>query len=688
MLKSFLIRCRAHPELIILALVVMIIAMLVIPLPTYIIDLLIGMNMVLAILIFMSSFYVERVLSFSSFPSVLLISTLFRLALSISTSRLILLEADAGEIISSFGNFVIGDSLAVGFVVFSIVTIVQFIVITKGSERVAEVAARFSLDGMPGKQMSIDADLRAGIIEAEMARQKRSDLERESQLYGAFDGAMKFIKGDAIANIIIIFINIIGGLSVGVGQRDMDFSDALSVYTILTVGDGLVSQIPALLISVSAGFIVTRVDGDGNNMGESIVSQLMGNGFAIMVTAVLAVGIGLLPGFPLVVFFLLAGILGTYFYFRFGKSKPGIRRELATGRSTAGGELLFNEGESELGIIDGLDYVMTETVPLVLILSPQRAAELQRIKLSDRIRSQFFIEYGLHIPDVLIREGADTGNDEVIFLLNEVRADNYIIPFEKVRLLNFPEDILPALHIQPTHVTRGEENYYWVAHDEGEQLRTLGYVTISAVDELYKCLSVYLAHNISEFFGIQETKKMLDQMDIKFPDLLKEVLRYITMQRIAEVLQRLVQERISVRNLRLIMEVLAAWVPREKDIVTLVEHVRGGLARYICHKFSSDGELKAIVLSNELEDTFREAVRPTATGNFLNLEPDDAEAVIEVFRVKLSNMNIPLKEIVLLTSVDIRRYVKKFIEVHYRDLEVLSYGELTDTISVSVLKTL
>lgn len=326
MFNKVLIGLRSHPELIILGLMVMIIAMLIIPLPTYLIDFLIGLNLTLAILVFLGSFYVDRILSFSSFPSILLITTLFRLALAISTSRLILLEADAGEIITSFGEFVIGDSLVVGFVIFSIVTIVQFIVITKGSERVAEVAARFSLDGMPGKQMSIDADLRAGIIDADLAKERRSVLERESQLYGSFDGAMKFIKGDAIANIIIIFVNIIGGLSVGVGQNGMDFSTALTVYTILTVGDGLVSQIPALLIAISAGFIVTRVNGDSDNMGQNIMSQLLSNSFVIIVTCVLALSIGLLPGFPLLVFLCLAVILGIYFYFKF--KRKGLKKRL------------------------------------------------------------------------------------------------------------------------------------------------------------------------------------------------------------------------------------------------------------------------------------------------------------------------------------------------------------------------
>ncbi|MBY0445906.1 MAG: FHIPEP family type III secretion protein, partial [Burkholderiales bacterium] len=305
---------RSRPELLILLLMVMIIAMLVIPLPTYLVDFLIGLNIVIAMLVFMGSFYIERILHFSTFPAVLLITTLFRLALSISTSRLILLEADAGEIVATFGQFVIGDSLPVGFVIFAIVTVVQFIVITKGSERVAEVAARFSLDGMPGKQMSIDGDLRAGVIDADGARERRSVLERESQLYGSFDGAMKFIKGDAIAGIIIIFVNFIGGIAVGMSQHGMDFSTALSTYTILTIGDGLVAQLPALLIAISAGFIVTRVSGEGDNMGRNIMSQLLGKPFVLIVTAILALAVGMLPGFPFMVFFILAALLGGLFY--------------------------------------------------------------------------------------------------------------------------------------------------------------------------------------------------------------------------------------------------------------------------------------------------------------------------------------------------------------------------------------
>lgn len=684
-----------HPELIILILMVMIIAMLIIPLPTYLIDILIATNMVLAILIFLGSFYVERILNFSSFPSILLITTLFRLSLAISTSRMILLEANAGEIITSFGNFVIGESLAVGFVVFSIVTIVQFIVITKGSERVAEVAARFSLDGMPGKQMSIDADLRAGIIDADTAKQRRSTLEKESQLYGAFDGAMKFIKGDAIANIIIIFVNIIGGLSVGVGKNGMDISSALTVYTILTVGDGLVSQIPALLIAISAGFIVTRVEDENNSMGINIVKQLFNNSFVLMVTAILTFGLGFLPGFPTPVFMgLSVALLACYYLtfmkgirfsdiFTFRKEIQGATERIPTEITVAGsGE------EDTLGIIQDLDLIMTETVPLVLLTSPKRGQRLMQEKMCERIKSNFFLDYGIHLPEIIIRDNTNVSDDEVILLINEVRADSFHVPENKVRVIDFDQDLITSLGLKYDVITRNDENFYWVALTTGEKLRGLGYKIRGPVEELYNFISVYLAHNIKEYFGIQETKSILDALESKYPDLLREVLRYMTIQKISEVLQRLVQERISVRNMRMIMESLASRAPMEKDIIVIVEHVRNALSRYICHKFATGGEIKVIALTKELEDTFREGIRPTSSGVFLHLEPADADHVSDIMKNGLQELNIPIKEIVLVTSVDIRRFVKRFMEPAFPELEVLSYGELTDTVKLNIIKTL
>ncbi|MPV71660.1 EscV/YscV/HrcV family type III secretion system export apparatus protein, partial [Burkholderia sp. BE17] len=301
---------RARPEFVVLGVMVVVVAMLIVPLPPALLDVLIALNIVTALIVLIGSFYIVDILEFSSFPSVLLITTLFRLALTISTSRMILLTGDGGQIIATFGEYVIGENVVVGLVVFAIVTVVQFIVITKGSERVAEVAARFSLDAMPGKQMSIDSDLRAGIIDSDGVAVRRAALARESQLYGAFDGAMKFIKGDAIAGIIVIFVNLIGGMAIGILQRGMPASQALTTYTILSVGDGLVSQIPALLISISAGFMVTHVSGADRNLGAHIVGELLSKPLVLVVSSVLAIGIGLMPGFPLLVFLSIAAVLG------------------------------------------------------------------------------------------------------------------------------------------------------------------------------------------------------------------------------------------------------------------------------------------------------------------------------------------------------------------------------------------
>ncbi|HEJ7043054.1 TPA: EscV/YscV/HrcV family type III secretion system export apparatus protein [Serratia liquefaciens] len=690
MLNSLLNNVRSRPELLILLLMVMIITMLIIPLPTYLVDFLIAVNIVLAMLVFLGSFYIDRILSFSTFPAVLLITTLFRLALSISTSRLILIDADAGEIIETFGQFVIGDSLAVGFVVFAIVTVVQFIVITKGSERVAEVAARFSLDGMPGKQMSIDADLKAGIIDADNARERRSVLERESQLYGSFDGAMKFIKGDAIAGIIVIFVNFIGGIAVGMSQHGMDLSTALSTYTMLTIGDGLVAQIPALLIAISAGFIVTRVNGDGDNMGRSIMQQLLGNPFVLVVTAVLALSVGLLPGFPLPVFLILSAALGAMFYIKYRAAKGAKAGSVAAeGIGSKTSNLLQEEGSQacSLGLISDLDKVTPETLPLILLVPESRRASFEKMKLVERLRSQFFIDYGVRLPDMVLHDNKELADNTVVFLINEVRAEQFELHFDLVRVIGYSEEI-DAFGIEPVFSEQGSGQCAWVRPVDADKLEKLGHQLRPAMDELYHCMATLLARNVNEFFGVQETKHMLDQLETKYPDLLKEVLRHATVQRIAEVIQRLLSERISVRNMKLLMESLALWAPREKDVISLVEHVRTAMARYICHKFANGGELRAVLISAEVEEHVRKGIRQTSSGAFLNLEPAVSDELMDLFALGLGGLGTTNKDIVLLTSIDVRRFVKKMVEARFRDLDVLSFGEIADGVSVNVIKTI
>jgi type III secretion protein V len=672
-----------RPELLILLLMVTIIAMLVIPLPTILVDFLIGLNIVIAILVFMGSFYIERVLQFSAFPSILLITTLFRLALSISTSRLILIEADAGEIIASFGQFVIGDSLAVGFVIFSIVTIVQFIVITKGSERVAEVAARFSLDGMPGKQMSIDSDLKAGIIDADGARERRSVLERESQLFGSFDGSMKFIKGDAIAGIIIILVNFIGGIAVGMTSHGMDMSTALSTYTMLTIGDGLVAQIPALLIAISAGLIVTRVNGEDNNLGRIIMRQLLGNSFVLLVTAVLALGIGLLPGFPFPVFLVLACLLGGLYVIRLRRAK---RDEKAAAGVGAKGQPEQGDDGLGLGLLGDPDKMAAETVPLILLVAPSRLAELEKLQLGKRFRSQYFVDYGGRLPDIALRGAATVADNRAVLVINEIRAAEVIVHFDLLRVVNYSEEIM-HIGIAPVMTESEGVKSAWVEPEQQDALTALGYQLRPAVDELYQCVAVVLARNVNEHFGVQETKHMLDKLEEKYPDLLKEVYRHTPLQRVAEMLQRLLSERISIRNMKLIMEALVQWAPREKDVLMLVEHVRGALARYICHKFAVNNELRAVVISPEIEDVVRKGIRQTSAGSFLNLEPSVSEDLLDRIAVTLGQVPLAHKDIVLLTAVDVRRFLKKLVEARFRELEVLSFGEITDSVSVNVLRT-
>ncbi len=682
-MNSFLSRIRNHPELFILVLVVVIISMLVIPLPTYLVDFLIGLNMVLSIMVFLASFYIDRILNFSTFPSVLLITTLFRLALSVSTSRLILNDADAGEIIATFGQFVIGDNLVVGFVIFSIVTIVQFMVITKGAERVAEVAARFSLDGMPGKQMSIDADLRAGSIDAAGASERRSVVERESQLYGSFDGAMKFIKGDAIAGIIVIFINFIGGISVGVSQHGMDMSSALSTYTLLTIGDGLVAQIPALLIAIGAGFIVTRVNGDGDNMGRTIINQLFKNPSVLVIGAIIALGIGSLPGFPFAVFLILAASLTSILYYQYWKKKKSQRESDVQVESSFDPDSASGDSESSLGFITDLDSIRSETVPVIILVNESDVAIFEKEKLTDRYRSQFFIDYGINLPEITLKPSVNTEPGTVIILINEIKADQFRVKFTHCRVVNSSDELK---HMGIPFVTI--DNMVWVDKGQKKSLSTLGYQLRNSIDEVYYAFSAIMIRYIGEYFGVQETKNMLDKLEEKYPDLMKEVMRHATIQRISEVLQRLLSERISVRNMKLIMEAIALWAPREKDVISLVEHIRGALARYICHKFSAGSTLRVIMLSSDFEEKIRQGIRNTSTGTFLNLEPAVADELMDKFSLAMESVTISCLDLVVLSSVDIRRFLKRFLEARFKDLEVMSFGEVTDTVSISVIKTI
>ncbi|MEB5957508.1 EscV/YscV/HrcV family type III secretion system export apparatus protein [Escherichia coli] len=677
MLERFILQIRNRPELIILTIMVLVVVMLIIPLPTYLIDFLIGLNLTMALLIFLGSFYITRVLEFSTFPSILLISTIFRLAISVSTSRLVLTNADAGEIIASFGEFVIADNLIVGFVIFFIVTIVQFIVITKGSERIAEVAARFSLDAMPGKQMSIDADLRAGVIDEKEVKRRRSDLEAESQLYGALDGAMKFIKGDAVAGIIIIFVNLLGGISVGVLQHGMNLSHAMSVFTLLTIGDALVAQIPALLISISGGLIVTRVNNsEHNNLGARILKDIFSNKFILVITAVLAIALGMLPGFPLPVFVLLASILlGIFIKDKFNqKGKKPLSKV----------EVEKVEDEHPV-MIDG-EYI-PETIPLIISAWKGYEEYFQKHNLCSLLKRNFFIEYGVRLPDVVMNYDSTIAQGKLTVAINEIQVATYDILPGMCKVLMRGEE-LKVIDDSVQVVESAQGTAYWISEGRSETALELGFYSRTAIDEFYCCVSTLLVHNISEFFGIQEAKTLLDDLEKKYPELLKECYRNNTVQRITEVFQRLLQERISIRNMRLILEALVQWAPKEKDPIMLVEHVRGVLSRYISNRFAANGRIRSLVMSHNMEDVVRAGIRQTSGGSFINLSPSETESVIKCLEECIRSNGINPRDVILMVSLDIRRFVKKLIEGVYPEMDVLSYGDIASGVEVDVIGSL
>ncbi|CAG9407100.1 Invasion protein InvA [Providencia alcalifaciens] len=683
---GFLLQIRNRPELMVLVIMVMVIAMLIIPLPTVLVDFLIALNIMISVLIFMSSFYITRVLNFQSFPSILLISTLFRLALSISTSRLILLEADAGDIIDTFGEFVIQDNLVVGMVVFAIVTIVQFIVITKGSERIAEVAARFSLDAMPGKQMSIDADLRAGVIDEATVKIKRGELEKESQLFGSFDGAMKFIKGDAIAGIVIIFVNLIGGISVGTAQQGMDISTALNTFTLLTIGDGLVAQIPALLISISAGFIVTRVGGNDKNLGENIVSELFYNDFTILITALIVLFMGFLPGFPTPIFLFLAALLMGLFATRYFKKRKAQRKDQQSGQENLQTEA--TEGETQRANDDFDDEYIPETLPVIISVNQEYKQHLEENNFLSRMKKDVFIRYGYRIPDIAINYSPIVPENKIVVLINEVKAGEYDVYFHGHRLLT-ANDELEYLGLELTKYT-DEYGFVntWFDNQYLENVEQLGLLVRDDITEMIDCVSTLLLRHINEFFGIQETKNLLDDLERKYPELLKECYRHATVQKVTEVFQRLLMEKISVRNMKLIIETLVQWVPKEKDSMMLVEHIRSSMARYISSRFSVEGRLNVLMVNAELEDTIRQGIRQSSGGVYLHLEPEKSNELIQAAEVALENSYLSARDVNVLVPVDIRRFVKKILEGRFPELEVLSFNEVSEMVRVNVIKTI
>lgn len=677
-------------DLVLAFFLVAVIFMMILPLPTWLVDALIGINMTLSAILLMVAMYLPSPLSFSSFPSVLLVTTLFRLGISIATTRLILLQGDAGHIIDTFGNFVVGGNLVVGLVVFLILTIVQFVVITKGAERVAEVAARFSLDAMPGKQMSIDGDMRAGTIDMDEAKRRRGIVEKESQLYGAMDGAMKFVKGDAIAGLIIVAVNLLGGILIGTMQRGMTAADAVKTYSILTIGDGLIAQIPALFIAICAGMIVTRVqtnDGGPSNVGKDIGAQILGQPRALLIAAAVALGMGMIPGMPLPVFLVLALVIGSLGFVLTRSTKRVVDEK--TGEVTEVPAMQPAGAKAKKKVEDGSEE-FAPTVPLLMDVAHGLQSSFDPDVLNEellKIRRALYFDLGVPFPGIQLRFNEGLAEETYNILLSEVPVSQgrlrpgYLLVRESLSnlaALQIPveEDRKFLPHI-PT---------LWADKALQPTLSAAGIPYMDASQVLSYHLAFILKKYSSDFIGIQETKFLLSAMEGRFPDLVKESARVLPIQKIAEILQRLVSEDISVRNLRTILEALIEWGQKEKDSVLLTEYVRSSLKRHISYKYSSgQNVLPAYLLAPAVEDTVRSAVRQTSAGSYLALDPAVAKRLVENIRRTVGDIGANSQRPVLLTSMDIRRYMRKMIEQDLYELPVLSYQELTQEINIQPL---
>jgi type III secretion protein V len=671
----------------------MILFMIIVPLPTLVLDALIAVNMTAGMILLMVAVYIPSPLAFSVFPAILLITTLFRLALNISSTRLILLNADAGEIIQAFGEFVVGGNFAVGMVLFLIITIVQFVVITKGSERVAEVSARFSLDAMPGKQMSIDGDMRAGLIDMDEARRRRGLVEKESQLYGSMDGAMKFVKGDAIAGLIITAVNLIGGIAIGALQKGMTTGQAVEVYSILSIGDGLVSQIPGLLISITAGIIVTRVSTDeSSNLGSDIGKQVLAQPKALLIAGSLLFLFAAIPGFPYQVFIPLGlTLLGlSWTLIRISQVEAAAEASGGTIPAMAPAGQSAKAKAASKGRAGAVEDEFALTVPLLIDVDATLERVLHADELNEaliQVRRALYLDLGVPFPGIHLRYNANLTNGTYQILIQETPMaqgrlrPGWVFCREEARHL----EMLGVQSEGGDRFLPGVETL-WVEERQRARLDQAGIATLDLPRVLTFHLSFILKKYAPDFIGIQETRYLLSQMEGSFGELVKEVQRVLPIQKITEIFQRLVSEEISIRNLRTILEALVEWGQKEKDSVLLCEYIRGTLKRYISYKYSSGRNiLPAYLLAPDVEETIRGSIRQTSAGSYMALDPAVAQTFVAHCKQSIGELRPGRARPVIVVSMDIRRYVRKLIEMELYEVPVLSYQELTQEITVQPL---
>ncbi|GKW25910.1 type III secretion protein HrcV [Pectobacterium carotovorum subsp. carotovorum] len=660
--------------------VMSIVFMMIIPLPTGLIDVLIALNICASSLLIVLAMYLPKPLAFSTFPAVLLLTTMFRLAISISTTRQILLQQDGGHIVEAFGNYVVGGNLAVGLVIFLILTVVNFLVITKGSERVAEVAARFTLDAMPGKQMSIDSDLRAGLIEAHQARQRRENLAKESQLFGAMDGAMKFVKGDAIASLVIVFINMIGGFAIGVLQHNMAASDAMHVYSVLTIGDGLIAQIPALLISLTAGMIITRVSADGQkvdaNIGREIAEQLTSQPKAWIISSIGMFGFALLPGMPTLVFVAISvSSLGSGLFQLWRIKQQG---QLDASQLEADNIPAEQNGYQDLRRFNPTRAYLLLFHP-IWQGQPTATALVQNIR---RLRNKLVYRFGFTLPSFDIEFSDRLAEDEFQFCVYEIPYVKATFVTDQLAVAHSAIALADATIAISGHTLRDESQWLWlplahVAQQPDDVPRW-------TADELILARMEQAIHRTgSQFIGLQETKSILAWLESEQPELAQELQRIMPLSRFASVLQRLASERVPLRSVRPIAEALIEVGQHERDTLALTDYVRLALKSQICHQYSDENSLAVWLLTPESEELLRDALRQTQNETFFALTQDYASTLLGQLRQAFPPFSS--QSSLVLVAQDLRSPLRTLLQDEFHHVPVLSFTELESTLSINVI---
>ncbi len=677
--QPFLLKITKHSDIVLAVMLVGIIGLLVLPLPPTILDFLLAFNITLALVVLLVTMYITRPMELSVFPGLLLILTLFRLSLNVASTRLILGSAYAGEVIESFGNFVVAGNYVVGFIIFAILVIIQFVVITKGAGRIAEVAARFTLDAMPGKQMAIDADLNAGLITEEAARKRREMISAEADFHGAMDGASKFVRGDAIAGILITIINVIGGFIIGTVQMGMSITDALKTYTILTVGDGLVSQIPALIIATSAGILVTRAASD-SNLGKDLTRQITTYPRAIFVASAMLFLFGMIPGLPTMPFMLLGGVTGVIAY----SAMKSIKTELDEAEEAAGDAPAPPERIEDFLRVDTLEVEIGYGL-IPLVNSAQGNDLLDRISI---IRRQIAAELGIIVPAIRIRDNVGLRPNEYQIKIRGVSMASSELYHGQLLAIN-PGTITNPIAGMATTEPAFELPAIWIEENQRQIAEKRGYTVVEPTAVLATHLTEIIKSHAAEFLTRQEVSKLVENIKADHQSLIDELIPgLLNIGQIQHVLQNLLDERIPIKDLGTILETLADYAPSVKETDILAEYVRQSLARSISSLYiNDDGKMKVATLDGEIEKLISESIQNTKQGILAVLPPEIAQRIIGEISETTEEMSIAGYTPLLLAGPNVRLALRRLISAALPKVAVISFNELIPNIEVESIKT-